>query len=213
MVARAEGARTLRSKAPQAYLEVRQRLRGGLEPGAHLVEEDVAATALASRSATREAMVRASAEGLLIARPHRGFHVPERSTETEAQLWACVAALEEVLFARLVATDTDLSALETSITEGDELDLHRALVAMLPDEPVTLLLGHLLARLEQDPAAATYRAPAPALGPSAHTEVIAALRAGRAEHASQTMHKHLLDVAEELDFEPLEPDDNHAHRE
>lgn len=191
-----------RSAADEVYSEVRRALRGGLAPGTPLREEDFAAASSRSRAAVREALMRARAEGILTPQPKRGVAVPERSPEILAQLWACLAGLEEVLVARLATLDADLSTLEESLGADDDLAFHRALGALLSHEPVGLLHAIILAHLEQDVDSATEHVVGTDTFQPAHRELVDAVQASASDAAARFAREHIEELAAAAALEP-----------
>lgn len=191
-----------RSAPDEVYSEVRRVLRDGLAPGTPLREKDFAAASGRSHAAVREALVRARAEGILAARPKRGVAVPDRSPELLAQLWACLAGLEEVLVARLAILDVDLSTLEGTLDAEDDLAFHRALGALLSHEPVGLLHAIILAHLEQHADSATEHVVAADSFRFVHRDLVDAIRASAGNTAARLSREHLEELASAAACEP-----------
>lgn len=105
---------------------MREALRtGGLRPGQHLREVDIAAWLGLSRTPVREAIRRLVAEGLLILGPWNGALVAELDVGQVAELYAVRESLEGAAasLAAQQATGTEISRLRDIIArEADALD-------------------------------------------------------------------------------------------
>jgi DNA-binding GntR family transcriptional regulator len=96
-------------------------VRGEVEPGGRITEEELAALASVSRTPVREALRRLEVDGLLRASP-RGLVVNEFSPEELADVCAVRDALE-ALAARLAASqrrDDDVALLDRLVREYEE---------------------------------------------------------------------------------------------
>lgn len=115
-----------RSRGEYAYAAMRAALRkGGLRPGQHLREIDIAAWLGLSRTPVREAIRRLVAEGLLILGPWNGALVAELDVGQVTELYAVREALEGTAasLAAQQATGTEISRLRDLVArEGDVLD-------------------------------------------------------------------------------------------
>jgi DNA-binding GntR family transcriptional regulator len=81
--------------ADQVYSVLRGRIvRGEIEPGAFIREQEVSQGLGVSRTPVREALGRLASEGFAERIPHRGFRVPEESIDDLLELYPIVAALE-----------------------------------------------------------------------------------------------------------------------
>lgn len=186
--------------ADEVYLEVRRKLREGVPPGTPFREEQFAALTGRNRSSVREALTRARAEGILVAGPGRGLVAPERSPAVRRQLWACLAGLEEVLVARLTDMDHDISAVEDPSIYKTDLDFHRALGSLGPDEPVAHLHALVLARLEQDGDTATEDVIPSSTYENTHRDLVEMIQASASEHAMRLCREHIEELADASDF-------------
>lgn len=115
-----------RSRGDYAYTAMRAALRtGGLCPGQHLREVDIAAWLGLSRTPVREAIRRLVAEGLLVLGPWNGALVAELSVDQVAELYAVRESLEgaAAALASQQATGTEISRLRDIVArETDALD-------------------------------------------------------------------------------------------
>jgi DNA-binding GntR family transcriptional regulator len=81
--------------ADQVYAVLRDRIvRGELQPGEFIREQEVSQALGVSRTPVREALGRLASEGFAERMPHRGFRVPEESIDDLLELYPIVAALE-----------------------------------------------------------------------------------------------------------------------
>jgi DNA-binding FadR family transcriptional regulator len=113
----------------------------------------------------------------------------------QAELWACLVSLEEVLVQRLADTGADVTAVHITIGAEDDLDFHRALGDLLPDEPVTLLHRQVIARLKQDTSTEAEQLFLPATLNHAHDELLQAISAPAPAYAAQLAREHLEELA------------------
>lgn len=70
-------------------------MTGAIPPGEHLRQEDVAQRLGISRSPAREALARLAMEGLVEARPRRGYVVSSLDTEEIEEIFGMLVLLEE----------------------------------------------------------------------------------------------------------------------
>jgi DNA-binding GntR family transcriptional regulator len=175
-----------------------------LEPGAHLVETELAAHLGISRQPVREALQRLSTEGWVDLRPGLGafVHTP---TEEEADQLLAVRSLLEAEAARLAAThatpedlarlrelcDEGLAALRADDVDGvvaANADLHTAITEMSGNKVLAEL------RAQVDRRVRWYYTPiARQRGEASwdeHAALIDALAAQDAERAAEIMRAH-----------------------
>lgn len=184
--------------------EVRRRLREGIQPDTHLTEGELARATGHNRASVRQALTRAQAEGTLMASPGRGAVVPRHSSELCAQLWSCLARLEEVIVTRVIILGIDVSILDDAVTSADELTFHRLLGELLPaGEPARLFHGYVIARLEQDPNSASEHLLPAGAHLRAHRELREAIQASALSHAVRTAREHLEELASAAEFGPM----------
>jgi DNA-binding GntR family transcriptional regulator len=117
------------SLADQIYRLLKDNIvRHQLEPGARLLDNEIAESLQVSRTPVREAMSRLGAEGLLNIVPRRGAFVLQMSTKATKDVYEVREALEDlaVRLAVPLLTEVDLRQLEdilnrfSSATEEDD---------------------------------------------------------------------------------------------
>lgn len=177
---------------------------GGLRPGQHLVESDLARQLGVSRQPVREALHRLEAEGWVDLRPSQGafVHVP---TEREINQLLDVRELLEAETARLAArsvtpeTIAGLRAIwQNGMTAADSGDLDRVVVANSTfhaeiaagagNEVLSDLAGIVSRRMRW-----YYRLVAPSRGQESwaeHQQLIEAIEAGDEERAAAVARSH-----------------------
>jgi len=112
-----------RSMVETAYAELKRRILGAeLNPGAQLLEEELALMLGMSRTPVREAAVRLEQEGFLEIVPRRGFRVTALSKRAVREINEVLECLEiraaERLAARKIAAE-DLKLLEAAVARMD----------------------------------------------------------------------------------------------
>ncbi len=81
--------------AEQVYQIIRGRIiRGDLEPGAFIREQEISEAIGVSRTPVREALARLFSERFLERIPHRGYKVPDEPWEALLEVYPIIAALE-----------------------------------------------------------------------------------------------------------------------
>ena len=177
---------------------------GGLRPGQHLVESDLARQLGVSRQPVREALHRLEAEGWVDLRPSQGafVHVP---TDREVNQLLDVRELLEAETARLAArsvTPEAVAALRAiwqdgvAATESGDVDrvvaansaLHAEIAALAGNDVLADLAGIVSRRMRW-----YYRLVAPARGHESwaeHQQLIEAIEAGDEERAAAIARAH-----------------------
>ncbi|MEV6107791.1 GntR family transcriptional regulator [Streptomyces sp. NPDC051940] len=175
-----------------------------LQPGAHLIEADLAGRLGVSRQPVREALQRLSTEGWVDLRPAQGAFVHE-PTEQEADQLLTVRTLLEAEAVRLAAPRMDAQAVavleelcvagERAVAE-DDVEAAVELNARLHGEVMALAGNAVLAELAArvDRRVRWYYTPvARQRGRHSwaeHRELVAALADGDAERAAAVMRAH-----------------------
>jgi DNA-binding GntR family transcriptional regulator len=192
----------LRQSVYEALVELI--VAGGLQPGQHLVESELARQLGVSRQPVREALHRLEAEGWIDLRPSQGafVHVP---TDHEVDQLLDVRELLEGATARLAAraaTPEAVATLRATWQEGAEAvesgdvartvaannDFHAA-VAELAGNTVLAELSEIVGRRVRW----YYRQVAPARGHESwaeHAELVAAIEAGDEDQAAALARVH-----------------------
>lgn len=195
-------------------------LRHRLDPGAKLVEEEVAEVYGVSRTLVRSALQALAREGIVLIQPNRGAAVAHPSTREAREIFEARALIEPQT-ARLAAArmnETGLSRL------GACLDAeHRALAADDPREAVYLsahfhsviaeIAGHavlseivsgLLSRSSLV-VALYWRRPEILCENAAHHALLDALGSGDGDGAARLMRDHMESLLEGLDLTERPP--------
>ncbi len=177
---------------------------GGLSPGEHLVETDLARQLGVSRQPVREALHRLQAEGWVDLRPNQGAFVHE-PTDHEVDQLLDVRELLEMETARLAAKSASAGAVarlraicragEAAVTDGDtdrfiavNNEFHAAL-AEVAGNAVLAQLGQIVSRRVRW----YYRLVAPLREHDScaeHMELIDAIKAGDADRAAAAARAH-----------------------
>jgi DNA-binding GntR family transcriptional regulator len=143
---------------------LRERISAGtIEPGARIVELEVARELSVSRSPVREALLKLSEEGLVEILPYRGAIVVALRREQIRELLEFRLALERFALERLVARrDADaLAMLKTHVVAisqaaaakefqravDADLETHRAMVSLAGNDLLTRAYDGLLTRI------------------------------------------------------------------
>jgi DNA-binding GntR family transcriptional regulator len=120
------GAEPVSEARPQSLLaRLRHEiLRGGLEPGLPLRQDEIAARHGVSKIPVREALLQLAAEGLVTAQPNRGFTVSQlRASEAEEILEIrAVLECQAVRIAMPNLTDEDLAAAARILDQAEGTD-------------------------------------------------------------------------------------------
>lgn len=97
---------------------------GKLQPGAKVLQEDVAASLGTSVVPVREALKTLQSEGLLVHHPNRGFFVTKLSREELIELCSIRSALETLAVEKALAflTDEDLTHMDELIEAMEAAD-------------------------------------------------------------------------------------------
>ncbi|MCL2470576.1 MAG: GntR family transcriptional regulator [Propionibacteriaceae bacterium] len=191
---------------------------GELAPGQRLVEQDLADTYNASRSAVRDALVDLSAEDIIVLVPQRGARVRVISVEEAVQSTECRSALERLCArkAALLASDKQLDELRdigqkmTAAVEAGEFDtystLNRYLHTWIVDASGQKVAKRQLDRLSNQLVRYQFRL---ALRPGRsaeslvqHRDIINAVCAHDPEAADAAIARHLDSVIEQLKATP-----------
>jgi DNA-binding GntR family transcriptional regulator len=99
-------------------------LRGGLDPGGPLRQDEIAARHGVSKIPVREALLQLAAEGLVTAQPNRGFIVSQLSPQEAEEILQIRAVLEceAVRIAMPHMTDTDVAEAARILDKAEATD-------------------------------------------------------------------------------------------
>ncbi|NUJ86766.1 GntR family transcriptional regulator [Plantibacter sp. MCCC 1A11337] len=177
-------------------------LNGDVEPGAALVENDLAREFGVSKTPVREALKVLEGTGLVVIRPYTGTFVRELTVADALAIYDLRLLLEPEAVRRTVATGVDLddaaAALQqaTEATEGSQRSLanrafHRALYAGCGNPLLIQTLDGLRDQTALVAAAswahqATWRDEA-----AEHADILAAATAGDADEAARLVAAHI----------------------
>jgi len=199
--------------------QIKRALRhGDLVPGQRLVEQDLADTYNATRSAVRDALVDLSAEDIVVLVPQRGARVRVISVEEAMQTTECRAALERLCArkAALMASDKQLDELReigekmTEAVEAGEFEaysaLNRRMHNLVVDASGQKVAKRQLDRLSNQMVRYQFHL---ALRPGRsaesllqHLDIINAVRARDPEAAAAAITAHLDSVIEQIKATP-----------
>lgn len=176
--------------------------QGNLEPGQQLNERDLAVQLGISRTPLREALIGLEYEGLVEARPSRGFRVATLDADTARQLCTIVAtlegaavrALEEVDEARLDELD-ELTRRRTETDDAGETirldaEWHRKLIEGCELDELLQLAEMIRTRLYFYEYAYLQKMDDLEESSDQHRAVTAALREGDLEEAAELLKEH-----------------------
>ena len=192
-----------------------------LPPGTKLKEVPLAQLFGATRNLVRKALTRLAHERVVQLRTHRGAIVARPSVEESRSLFAARQVIEGAIVDMLAHSLTKLQAreLRSLVQEEDaayrrgeisaglklSIEFHRVLARMAGNTVLADFLDQLVARTPL--VLAAYRALAQHSGCAndEHAEIVAALAAGDAEHATRLMHAHLDSLASQLQLDGEQP--------
>lgn len=180
-------------------------LRGDLQPGEWLRQDELARRIGVSKIPVREALHRLAAGGLLTFERNRGVRVPVLTAEDAEEVYALRLALEPVLLARAIPalSIVDLAAAEYALTGNDPLTaanwaFHRALYRPSGWSRGMAQVEVLFAAVA--PYVLLYTQGLAGGGRSAdeHKQLLAACRSGDIDEAESTLSAHLAGAADTL---------------
>lgn len=208
--------RTAKIVSIQLPEQVRARLRdliveGRLQPGARLIERDLAEMLGVSRTPVREALFRLRDEGLVAAHATRGLFVNPLSETEIIQTYQAIAALERAalrsmtavpaeLPAELAAARTKLAACRGAPARMIAADgaWHEALTRRCPNGRLLEMLAPLRSLSLRYEYAFFSRAANLTGSLAGHVDVEARLRAGNLPGAADAIEAHWLDNLEPM---------------
>jgi DNA-binding GntR family transcriptional regulator len=189
-----------------------QILDGHIEPGARLRENEFAERLGIARHSFRAAAQILIAEGLLRREPNRGVHVPVFDPDDLIDVFRLRIALEVEAVRLVMATGEVPDAAEASVRElsgvGDDapwravvepdMRFHQAIIDATGSQRLARAYSSvqseiLLCLVQLRPY---YHRPAEVA--AEHEELIAAIRAGDAQHAEELFRVHLAEAADNL---------------
>ena len=203
---------SLKDRAYAAIKEAILTLR--LEPGAPLVETDLATSLGISKTPVRDALQELEREGFVTRVPFTGTYVTQVTTQDVAEIFQLRAVLEG-LAARLAAesfTDEelnliaqDLDAAEMALAQGDLVlcsergrNLHRAIIDKASNERLSVIIHNLDDHLQR------FRVMSDQIGGrldtscQEHRRILQALYERDSDAAEEAIRDHLFSVLEGL---------------
>lgn len=188
--------------------QVRDRIAEQLWSGVYSFGDDINEAQLAdelgvSRTPLREGLVMLASEGLIEARPNRGFYVPSADPQAVAELYPILASLEslavETSVGDLQRLAADLDRINARLKKPNmsnprrnrtDVDWHERLVANCPNKTLRQEISSLRAR-SRSIDGALFRGMASTKGSHAeHNEIAASIGAGRLKKAATLVNDH-----------------------
>lgn len=192
-----------------------------LMPGTKLGEQRIADLFNVSRTLVRQALNQLSRDRLITLEPGRGAFVATPGVEEARQVFELRQMLEGALIARLcsVITDTQIAELRAHlVSEGEAVartdvsgrtrllaDFHIVLAGMLKNAVLAELLADLLSRSQL--ISLMYQSShSAAHSQQEHVLIVDALEQRDAAAAAALMQSHLVNVQQQLQLDPRDPD-------
>lgn len=191
--------------------QVRDRIAEQLWSGVYSFGEDLNEARLAeelgvSRTPLREGLVMLASEGLIEARPNRGFYVPSADPQAVAELYPILASLEslavETSTGDLQRLAKDLERINARLKKSTmsnprrnrtDVDWHARLIANCPNKTLRHEITALRAR-SRCIDGSLFRGLANTEGSSEeHGEIAAMIGAGQLKKAARLVNRHWLD--------------------
>lgn len=188
--------------------QVRNRIAEKLWSGVYSFGDDINEARLAeelgvSRTPLREGLVMLASEGLIEARPNRGFYVPSADPQAVAELYPILGSLEslavETSTGDLQRLAKDLDRINAKLKKPDmsnlrrnrtDVDWHARLIANCPNKTLRQEISSLRAR-SRSIDGALFRGMANMEGSYAeHGEIAALIGAGQPEKAAKLVSEH-----------------------
>jgi DNA-binding GntR family transcriptional regulator len=198
--------RLARVSTPDALVTAltREILDGDLQPGAHLIEIDLAAAHGVSRQSLRSALADLVHLGLLKHEPNRGVFVPRLSNGEIRDLWYVRGLIESEAVRRGTFDGADWSQLdgpvrqiarlnaESAWADAVEADLafHRALVGVVGSAHLTRAHELLMAEMRLSLAGNVLRE-VPGFIAGEHREMVEVFRKGDPDASVRRLREHL----------------------
>lgn len=177
-------------------------LRGELQPGEWLRQDELAARLGVSKIPVREALQRLSAEGLVTFEANRGSVVRSLTATDAEEIYALRSALEPTLLRRSIErlTIVDLAEAELALESdapGGEANwrFHAALYGGAGWDRGVTIVGRLHAAVAPYVVLYTDDLRGSAVSDAQHHELLAHCRARRADDAVAVLESHLADAA------------------
>jgi DNA-binding GntR family transcriptional regulator len=192
----------------RAYLEIKRRIHDGEMPaGSQFLEQQLAEMLGMSRTPVREALIRLADEKLVEVRPRHGARVLGVNADDMADIYEIMSDLEASAARRLTSggiKDADLKTLEAICAQmeaattakdhalwlkGDQA-FHEALVAAAGNARLLEIYKCLMAQIYRARLMMMQGRTVPAQSNLDHRNLIAAIKANKAEDAHRLMFDH-----------------------
>jgi DNA-binding GntR family transcriptional regulator len=181
-------------------------LRGELQPGQWLRQDDLAASLGVSKVPVREALQRLAAEGLVSFETHRGSVVRSLTADGAEEIYALRRAIEPTLLKRSVPllTIVDLAEAEMALDDTDapigesNWRFHRALYAGARWHRGSTIVGTLHAAVAPYVVLYTQGLGGSTASDIEHRELLSLCRAKQTAKALAVLHRHLAEASSAL---------------
>jgi DNA-binding GntR family transcriptional regulator len=181
-------------------------LRGELQPGQWLRQDDLAASLGVSKVPVREALQRLAAEGLVSFEANRGSVVRSVTADGAAEIYALRQAIEPMLLERSVPrlTIVDLAEAEMALDDADvpigesNWRFHRALYAGARWLRGSTIVGTLHAAVAPYVVLYTQGLGGSTASDAEHRELLSLCRGRQTAKALAVLHRHLAEASSAL---------------
>ena len=181
-------------------------LKGALQPGEWIRQDDLAAELGVSKVPVREALQRLSAEGLVSFELNRGSAVRSLTAADAEEIYALRMALEPMLLERSIArlSIVDLATAEMALAKKDlsigeaNWEFHRALYAGAGWERAVTIVGRLHAAVAPYVVLYTQKLSGSGASDKQHRKLLKLCQAGKSQKAVELLREHLSEAAAAL---------------
>jgi DNA-binding GntR family transcriptional regulator len=184
-------------------------LSGALRPGQALVEAELAASLVVSKTPVREALKTLAGSGLVVMSPYKGASVRIVDAELARAVYEVRSLMEPEAVARAVLRDADFGAARAALSDAEaasdpvELSLinrrfHRAMYAGCGNPLMVRILDDLRDQTALITVAGWGIRPTWTAEVVEHNAVLAAAEAGDADRAAELMRRHIQTFADRV---------------
>jgi DNA-binding GntR family transcriptional regulator len=181
-------------------------LRGELQPGQWLRQDDLAASLGVSKVPVREALQRLAAEGLVTFEANRGSVVRSLTADEAEEIYALRRAIEPMLLERSVPqlTIVDLAEAEMALADADarigesNWRFHRSLYAGARWHRGSTIVGALHAAVAPYVVLYTQGLGGSSASDAEHRELLSLCRTRHTAEAVAVLHRHLVEASSAL---------------
>ena len=190
-------------------------IRHRLDPGAKLVEDEIAAVFGVSRTIVRAALQALARDGVVVIRRNKGASVARPLPAEAREIFEARALVEPPIAAMAAARmgpadgarlRACLDAEHRAIADDNpreavylSAEFHRVVAALAGHAVLAAIVGDLLSRSSLV-VALYWRRPEAMCESGAHHDIVDALEAGNGAGAAALMHRHLTDLLAGLDL-------------